>query len=130
MRDGTGTVVAATSGKRTVDTPENLFRAELSYDNGAAFATLAAAYTGERFSSYLNDESVDSFTLVELTAGYRFVDTGSLLDGTEIQLNATNLTDEDYISTVGSGGFQNTAGRQTFLPGAPRQVFVSLRHRF
>jgi len=128
--DGSGTLVAATAGKRTVDTPENLFRAELSYDNGAAFATLAAAYTGERFSSYLNDENADSFTLMELTAGYRFVDTGSLLDGTEIQLNATNLTDEDYISTVGSGGFQNGAGRQTFLPGAPRQVFVSLRHRF
>ncbi|WP_395943285.1 TonB-dependent receptor family protein [Brevundimonas sp.] len=128
--DGAGVLVAATSGKRTVDTPENLFRAELSYDNGAVFGALAAAYTGERFSSYINNESADAYTTVELTAGYRFDGTGGWLDGTAIQLNVVNLTDEDYISTVGSGGFQNSAGRQTFLPGAPRQVFASIRRRF
>jgi len=128
--DGSGVLVAATAGKRTVDTPENLFRAELSFDNGALFGTLAAAYTGERFSTYLNDESADAYTLVELTAGYRVDGTGTWADGTEFQVNVVNLTDEDYISTVGSGGFQNTAGRQTFLPGGPRQVFASIRRRF
>jgi iron complex outermembrane receptor protein len=130
VRDGTGALVAATGGKTVVNTPETLLRAELAYDNGALFGTLAAAYTGERFSSYLNDESVDGYTLVELTAGYRVADTGGWLDGTEVQLNVTNLLDEDHISTVGSGGFQNTAGRQTFLPGAPRQAFVTLRRHF
>jgi len=130
VRDGTGALVAATGGKTVVNTPETLFRAELAYDDGALFGTLAAAYTGERFSSYLNDESVDGYTLVELTGGYRIADTGGWLDGTELQLNVTNLLDEDHISTVGSGGFQNTAGRQTFLPGAPRQVFVSVRRHF
>ncbi|MDX2275412.1 MAG: TonB-dependent receptor [Hyphomonadaceae bacterium] len=122
--DGTGALVAATSGKTVVNSPENVFRTELAYDNGSLFGTLAAAYTGERYSSYLNDESADAYTLVELTAGYRFG------QGTEVQLNVTNLTDEQYISTVGSGGFQNTAGRQTFLTGAPQQVFVTLRHAF
>ena len=130
VRDGTGALVAATSGKTVVNTPETLFRAELAYDDGALFGTLAAAYTGERFSSYLNDEKADSYTLVKLTAGYRFVDRGDWLDGTVVQVNVTDLTDEDYISTVGSGGFQNTAGRQTFLPGAPRQAFVTLRRHF
>jgi iron complex outermembrane receptor protein len=130
VRDGTGALVAATGGKTVVNTPETLFRAELTYDNGALFGTLATAYTGERFSSYLNDESVDGYTLVEFTGGYRVADTGGWLDGTEVQLNVTNLLDEDYISTVGSGGFQNTAGRQTFLPGAPRQAFLTLRRHF
>jgi iron complex outermembrane receptor protein len=130
VRDGTGALVAATGGKTVVNTPETLFRAELAYDDGALFGTVAAAHTGERYSSYLNDESVDGYTLVELTGGYRVVDTGGWLDGTEVQVNVTNLFDEDHISTVGSGGFQNTAGRQTFLPGAPRQVFVTLRRHF
>jgi iron complex outermembrane receptor protein len=130
VRDGAGVLVAATGGKTVVNTPETLFRAEMAYDNGALFGTLAAAYTGERFSSYLNDESVEGYTLVEFTGGYRFVDTGTWADGTEVQVNVTNLLDEDHISTVGSGGFQNTAGRQTFLPGAPRQAFVTLRRRF
>lgn len=130
VRDGTGALTAATAGKTVVATPKNLFRAELSYDNGSLFGTLATAYTGKRFSSYLNDEQVDAYTVVELTAGYRFDGTGSWLDGTQVQLNVTNLLDEDYISTVGSGGFQNTAGRQTFLPAPPRQVFASIRRRF
>ena len=130
VRDGTGALVAATAGKTVVNTPETLFRAEMAYDDGALFGTLAAAYTGERFSSYLNDESVDGYTLVELTAGYRFAGTGGWIDGTEVQFNLTNLLNEDHISTVGSGGFQNTAGRQTFLPSAPRQAFVTLRRHF
>ena len=130
VRDGAGALVAATAGKTVVNTPETLARAELAYDNGSLYGTLAGAFTGERFSSYLNDESVDSYTLFELTAGYRFMDRGDWLDGTEVQFNVTNLLDEDHISTVGSGGFQNGAGRQTFLPGAPRQAFVTLRRHF
>ncbi|WP_298158772.1 TonB-dependent receptor [Brevundimonas sp.] len=130
VRDRTGALVAATGGKTVVNTPETLFRAELAYDDGALFGTLAAAYTGERFSSYLNNESVDGYTLLELTAGYRVAETGNWLDGTEIQFNVTNLLDEDHISTVGSGGFSNGPGGQTFLPGAPRQAFVSVRRHF
>ncbi|UPT62767.1 MAG: TonB-dependent receptor [Hyphomonadaceae bacterium JAD_PAG50586_4] len=129
--DGTGALVAATAGKTVVNTPENLFRVELGYDNGGGFfGTLAAAYTGERAANYLNDVIVDAYSLFELTAGYRFQNAGPLLDGTEIQFNVTNLTDEDYISTVGSGGFGNSGDNQTFLPGAPQQVFVTLRRRF
>jgi iron complex outermembrane receptor protein len=130
VRDGTGALVAATAGKTVVNTPETLARAELSYDDGSLYGTIAAAYTGVRFSSYLNDESVGAYTLFELTGGYRFIDRGNWLDGTEVQFNVTNLFDEDHISTVGSGGFQNGAGRQTFLPGAPRQAFVTLRRSF
>lgn len=128
--DGAGNVTA-TGGKTVVNTPEHLLRGEVGYDDGSFFGTLAAAYTGERFSSYLNDEKADSYTLVELTGGYRF--DGSMspwLEGVELQVNVTNLLDEEYISTVGSGGFQNTAGRQTFLSGAPQQAFVTLRKRF
>ena len=130
VRDGTGALVAATAGKSVINTPETLARAELAYDDGNFYGTVAAAFTGERFSSYLNDESVGSYTLFELTGGYRFIDRGDWLDGTEVQFNVTNLFDEDHISTVGSGGFQNGAGRQTFLPGAPRQAFMTLRRSF
>lgn len=130
VRNRDGALVAATAGKTVVNIPDVLARAELAYDDGSLFSTLAVAYTGERFSSYLNDESVSGFGLVEFTGGYRFGDEAAWLSGTKIQLNVTNLLDEDYIATVGSGGFQNDAGRQTFLPGAPRQVFVSLRRSF
>ena len=56
-----------------------------------------------------------------------------MLEGLEVQANITNLMDEDYISTIGSGGFAKadpTGTAQTILPGAPRQFFVSVKKAF
>jgi iron complex outermembrane receptor protein len=44
-------------------------------------------------------------------------------------LSISNITDQKYISTIGSNGFsysdpQGTS--QTVLPGAPRALFLSL----
>jgi iron complex outermembrane receptor protein len=52
------------------------------------------------------------------------------LKGTEIQVNITNEFDEDYVSTVGSGGFGNAGDNMTLLPGAPRSAFVTVRKAF
>ncbi len=124
-----GTVKANTKGKTVVNTPKNLLKTELSYDNDALFGTLAINHTGERYYTYENIGGlVEASTIADLTVGYRFVDLGLTL-----QLNVTNLTDEEYISTIGSNGFTNndTAGTsQTILTGAPRQVFLSLRKKF
>jgi iron complex outermembrane receptor protein len=72
--------------------------------------------------------------VADLTVGYRFDgENNSWLRGLEIQGNITNLTDEDYISTVGSGGpaqSDPTGGAMTLLPGAPRQAYVTVRKTF
>ena len=70
-----------------------------------------------------------SRVLVDLNVGYRFHD-GQWLDGTEIQLNVTNLFNKHYVSTIGSNGFTNSRDSQTLLAGAPREVFVSVRKQF
>ncbi len=69
-----------------------------------------------------------SSTISDLSVGYRFTSVG-----TTLQLNVTNLSDEKYISTIGSNGFVNsdpTNSNQTILTGAPRQVFVSVKKTF
>jgi iron complex outermembrane receptor protein len=132
VRDGSGVVTARTAGKTPPDTPEHLAHVELAYDNGSAFAKLGATYTGERYYTYLNDASVPSTTILELSAGYRFPDEG-LTKGLELQLNVSNLLDEEYVSTIGSNGFSNsdlTGTGQTLLAGAPRQVMVTVRKAF
>ncbi len=56
-----------------------------------------------------------------------------MLKAVTAQVDVANLLDKDYISTVGSGGFGNSdlAGTaQTLLPGAPRQLFFSLKASF
>jgi iron complex outermembrane recepter protein len=125
---GTGAVIP-TGGKTVVDTPENMLKGEVGYDNGRLFAKVGLDYIDERYFTYLNDQKVDSRTLVDLAFGYRLQDLGFLRQLT-LQANVTNAADEDYISTVGSGGFGNSGDRQTLLTGAPRQYFITVDGRF
>ena len=126
-----GAIVQATAGATVVNTPSQLLKADLTFDNDTFFATLSASYTGERESTYTNvGGQIDGHTAIDLTGGYRF---GGTLDGFELQLNVVNLLDEEYVSTIGSNGFSasdpgNTG--QTLLVAPPRQVFVTLRKTF
>jgi len=127
--DGNGVIVARTKGKKAVDTPEHLFKAEIAYGNGSLFGRFSLSYLSKRYFTYENDRSVPSQTLADLTVGYRF--SGSdWLEGLEAQVNISNLFDEEYISTINSNGFPLRGDSQTLLVGAPRQVFFTLRKSF
>ena len=109
-----------------------MFNSEIGYEVDKTFAKLHMKFTGEREYTFLNEGSVDSFSVVNLSAGYRFGEMGMFKELTA-QLDVANLLDEDYISTVGSGGFGNsdlTGTAMTLLPGAPRQLFLSLKAAF
>jgi iron complex outermembrane receptor protein len=124
--------VVPVGGRDVVDTPQILARSELGYDNGIFFGRVDGNFVDERFYTYLNDASADSYTLFNATVGYRFRDLG-FLEELVLQGDVTNLADEDYISTIGSNGFVNSdlnGTSQTLLRGAPRQFFVSLKARF
>ena len=100
------------------------------------FGRLGANYMSKRYFTYTNDllvagdnrGSVPSRVIVDATLGYRF-DAG-LRAPIELQLNATNLLDKRYISTIGSNGFGNIGDNQTFLAGAPQQFFATLKVGF
>ena len=126
-----GTALVATRGVRTVDTPANLAKAEVNYDDGALFGNLAGGYTSRRNVTYTGDVTVPGYTLIDAALGYRFP-IGSALAGLEVQLNAVNLLDKRYIAALGSGQFFNTAAslNNTLQAGSPRQVFGTLRRRF
>jgi iron complex outermembrane receptor protein len=118
-----------TAGKSVVNAPEHLFKADLGYDNGTVYAKLSIAHTGSRYFSYVNNAEVDAYTLADFTAGYRFGG-NDMLEGLEVQLNVTNLTDEEYVSTVGTNGFNTSADNQTLMVGSPRMVFATVRKSF
>ena len=127
-----GTTLIRTGGKTLTDSPEFMLTSEFGYDSASLFGKLSYKYTSERQYTYLNEGAVSSFGMMNLALGYRFGTVGAAQDLT-LQLDVTNLLDKDYIATVGSGGFGNSdfAGTaQTLLPGAPRQLFVSLKASF
>jgi len=128
---GVPTVVPV-SGKQVADTPEVLFKSQIGYDNGSFFIRADVNHTDERFYAYLNDGGVDAYTLLNVGVGYRFT-MGRAIEEFVIQADATNVTDEEYYSTIDSNGFvtsDTTGTAQTLLLGAPSQFFVSLKARF
>lgn len=128
-----GKVQARTKGKTVVNTPKNIFKGEIAFDQAGFFGKLGVAYTDKRYYTYENIGGLaPSTTVADLTLGYRFPEEG-LGKGLEVQINVTNLTDKDYISTIGSGGFVNsdpTGEAMTVLPAPPRQVYLSVKKRF
>ena len=125
-------VLIEAAGKQVVDAPEILAQSELAYDNGRVFARLDANYVDERYYTYLNNGSVDAYTLLNAGIGVRFADVGVVSELT-VQADFTNVTDETYISTIGSNGFVNSdpsGTTQTLLRGAPRQAFLSVKAKF
>jgi iron complex outermembrane receptor protein len=130
VRTRSGALIAATGGKKVVNTPEHIFHSELTYDNGGLFGSLSANYLSERYFTYTNvGGRVDGRTLLDANLGYR-LSGNAFLKGAEVQINVTNLTDEEYAGTLGTNGFVNSGDSQTLVAGAPRQVFVTLRKVF
>ena len=131
--DGTGKVTVRTKGKTVVNTPKNIFKGEIAFEQAGFFGKLGVAYTDKRYYTYENvGGQAPSTTVADLTLGYRFEGEG-WGKGLEVQANVTNLTDKDYISTIGSGGFVNSDASgtaMTVLPAPPRQVFVSVKKKF
>lgn len=124
-----GTTTIEVGGKTVVDSPEWLFNSELALEVDRAFAKVHYKYTDERYYTYLNEGSVNGFSMVNMSVGYRLGDLGFIKELTA-QIDVMNVLDETYISTVGSGGFVNAdpdGTAQTLLPGAPRQWFFSLK---
>ncbi|WP_267434248.1 TonB-dependent receptor [Sphingomonas sp. GM_Shp_1] len=129
VRDGSGNLLAE-KGRYVVDTPQNMVKGELVYDDSRFFGRVGADYMSKRYYTYLNDQSVEGRVLVDASIGYRFP---AEWGGFSIEGSVTNLTDKRYISTIGSGGFvaSDPQGRlMTLLAGAPRQWFVTLKKGF
>jgi iron complex outermembrane recepter protein len=137
-------------GKAVTDTPKHMLRGEIAYDSDSFFGRIGANYMSKRYFAYTNALTVNTViptatvpgsltaldsgafvpdrVLVDATLGYRF-DAG-LRAPIEIQLNATNLLDKKYVSTIGSNGFGNSGDNQTFLAGAPQQFFATVKVGF
>jgi len=134
----TATTTLPTAGSQFPDTPLWMYGASLQYSEGPFLAALNAKYTGKRYSTLVNDESIDGYTTVDFNAGYRFGNAGFLKNPT-IRLNVSNLFNAKYlIENAGSGSNIYTTintstaggGVPTYYVGAPRFTSMSLSADF
>ncbi|RVT41837.1 TonB-dependent receptor [Sphingobium algorifonticola] len=123
-------VSAAIRGKTVVDSPKHIASGELAYSGDIVFGRIGANYMSKRYYTYTNDQSVGGRVLVDATIGVKVPEGNGFLTGFAIEASATNLFDNDYVSTIGSNGFGNSGDNQTLLIGAPQQFFVTVRRGF
>ncbi|MGQ0646166.1 MAG: TonB-dependent receptor [Gemmatimonadaceae bacterium] len=124
-----GSERVASSGKTVVDAPKVLVNSSLRLARHGFTGTVGARHVGKRYFSILNDMSVPSYTTVDLSAGYVFTRLRGLRT-LIVQLNALNVLDEKFISTMGTGGFSVSGDLETLLAGQKRLMFLSVSASF
>lgn len=123
-------VFEATAGRQFPDTPNWMAGAALQYRSGPWSHDLSAKYTGRRYSTLVNDESVSGFTLFSLDSSYH-LPAGTLLHNPTLHFNVYNLFNTSYLylntgstfttRALGAGGVA-----PSYYVGAPRTLSVML----
>ena len=123
-------VFTINDGNDAIGVPRKQFNLGGEWDLGAVpglTLTARTIYTGEQYVDQVNQLTIPDWVRVDVGARYSFESLGKPV---VVRANLDNLFDEDYISTINSNGFPLRGDSQTLLPGAPRQVFFTLRKSF
>ena len=113
------------AGKITVDTPQRMASSELSWRGGGWNVSLRGKYTGKRYYTYTNDQSVPGVTTFDFGTGYDF-GPGLGLRNVRVSFNVANLTDKRYAGQLSSFAPTDPAGtRYAIHADAPRQYFLT-----
>ena len=125
----TGTTTVRSGGKYVVDAPKLLANSTLRFTQKSFSSSLGARFVDKRYITIENDLSVPSYATLDLGLAYHIGQVGVAKDLT-LQVNVVNLTDTDYIGSIGTGGFATHGDIQTLQAGSKRLSFVSLSTRF
>ncbi|GBQ26006.1 TonB-dependent receptor domain-containing protein [Gluconacetobacter azotocaptans] len=125
----TGGVTYDLAGKNVVNYPSFMYKASADYTYGPASAHFDVNYIGRRYFSYMNDTSVPGYWVANLGAKYQFGKHG-IFQNLSLEFNVYNLFNASYISTMGENGNPFMGDYQSFMIGAPRQFFGTIRARF
>ncbi|MBB2202123.1 TonB-dependent receptor [Gluconacetobacter tumulisoli] len=126
----------ALKGQQVVNYPRFMYKASLSYRWRHADVHVDTNYMGTRNFSYTGDMRTPGYWLESLGARYHFGDMGKynrtfgFMKNLTFEFNVYNLTNTKYIATTGENGNPMMGDYQSFLVGAPRQYYGTLRAEF
>ena len=122
-----------TGGKITVDSPEVLYKNELSYRRGAFEAHVDSDTLTKRYFTYTNDNSVPARSIANMGTSYHKDEVG-MFDQLRLQFNIFNLFGNKYYDTIGTNGFvasdPTSVNNNTLQVGFPRAFTGTLSARF
>jgi iron complex outermembrane receptor protein len=120
------------SGKQVVETPKYTFGGRVDWDvTEALHMGVQGKFTGDRFSTDVNDEVAPHYTVWDLSLSYDL----PFAKKTYAQLNVNNLFDETYFGSISSRTNAvaltgSAASAPTYYIGSPRTVQFTLRTEF
>jgi iron complex outermembrane recepter protein len=141
----------ALKGNSLVETPEMTFALRADYQPiESLHFGLQGKWVDDRFATDLNDEVTPAYTIVDFDASYTFKMAGD--KALQLQLNVSNLLDEEYFGTISSAigtnpqcqdsngtalgqctnarGQLQSGGVGFYSIGAPRTILASLKFNF
>ncbi|MBB5771230.1 iron complex outermembrane receptor protein [Brevundimonas vesicularis] len=114
--------------------PEHLYRAELKYAHPAGWFVAPSVewsptdvlidYANTRSATDGTPLTAPDYAILSFNAGW------SLRGGLSLFLDARNLTDERYISTVNAVTDATKVATAVFVPGEGRSAYVGVRYAF
>jgi outer membrane receptor protein involved in Fe transport len=96
------------------------------YQSGGFFANASVSYVGESYSDVSNTKKMDSYTLVNINAGYEF-------EYLKLEVYAKNATDELYDTNNNLSYVSNAEGIKIgdgVILGAPREIGARVTFAF
>jgi iron complex outermembrane recepter protein len=118
-------------GKQVVDAPKWIASTQLAYANGPYAAQIGANHVGKRYYTYVNDNSVSGYTLVDVGGSYTWKNVG-LANELKLRVGVSNLFDKKYYA-LGDNPLPLSDAKgveYNLLAGAPRTAFVTLGAKF
>jgi iron complex outermembrane receptor protein len=122
----------ALKGKQIVETPKYTFGGRVDWDiTDALHLGVQGKFTGDRFSTDLNDEVAPHYTVWDMSVKYDL----PFAKRTYAQLNVNNLFNETYFGSISSRSNAvsipgSNGSAPTYYIGAPRTVQFTLRTEF
>ena len=128
-----GGTIIPTAGKITVDSPELLYKNELSYHHAGFEGHVDSDFLGKRYFTYTDDNSVGSRIVANFGTSYHRDEIGPF-DQLKLQFNIFNLAGNKYWDTIGTNGFvasdPTSVSNNTLQEGFPRAFTGTLSARF
>jgi iron complex outermembrane receptor protein len=121
---GTGASALRTKDKQLPEVPERQVAGRAQYEIAGFTIGLQGKWVDERFTNAVNDEKTSAYSIVDFDLRYDLEKLG--MKGAWVQLNVTNLLDEEYIADIST----DLVGNRTGNLGAPRTAQLTVRTTF
>ena len=118
-----------TKGKKIVNFPQFMYKANLSYRWKGLETHFDVHYYSRRYFSYVNDTSVPGYWLASTGARYNFGKVG-FAKNLSVDFNVYNLFNSKYISMMGQNGNPMSGDYQSLERGAVREFFGTVSAEF